>query len=66
MLGMVFLFFNLFFSIWCSDCLFGIVKGQFHRILKDYNREFDFDIIVLLESSVSGVKANGVIKNFEF
>ncbi|KAG8486814.1 hypothetical protein CXB51_020359 [Gossypium anomalum] len=36
---------------------------NFHRFLKEYLREFDLGVVVLVETRISGVKADKVIKN---
>ncbi|PPD84828.1 hypothetical protein GOBAR_DD18234 [Gossypium barbadense] len=41
----------------------GTGHPNFHRFLKEYLREFDPRVVVLVETRVSGVKADKVIKN---
>lgn len=39
---------------------------NFHRILKEYLRDFDLEMIVLVETIVSGAQADDVVRKVSF
>lgn len=49
--------------VWnCQGC----AHTHFNRILKEYVREFDVDVVVLLETRISGLRAKSVNMNLGF
>lgn len=41
----------------------GVGNPKFHIFLKEYLRDFDPDVVVLVETRISGIKAEKVIRN---
>lgn len=41
----------------------GVGNPKFHRVLKEYLRDFDFEVVVLVETRVSGPVADKVIRS---
>lgn len=44
----------------------GVGNLKFHRFLKEYLRDFDLDIVVLVEIRVNELRADNVIKSIGF